>query len=228
MQAGYTEPKPLIKIKGKYMFEWALDSIKFLNVERDGIFILLKEHIDKWRLDEVIKKVVGPKVMIEVADFVPEGAAKTVLLVRGHIENDEELIIYNSDQYFTSDLKTTLNSLPTNISGLIPYFHATNPKWSFIETDDKDFVLRTAEKEVISNKATIGLYYFKKGKDFVWAADQIIEKHLMVGGEYYVCPTYNELIGAGKKIKSLLVNQMWSLGTPEDVEHFERYYKGNL
>lgn len=228
VQAGYTVPKPLIRIRNKYMFEWALESISFLNLKKDCIFIILKQHRDEYHLDEEIRKTVGTDVHIDIVDFIPEGAAKTVLLVRSHIDNNEELIIYNYDQFFVSSLKQELKNLPDSIDGLIPIFPATNPKWSYVETNDKDFIIKTAEKEVISNKATIGLYYFKKGKDFVWAADQMISKQLMVGGEYYVCPVYNELIQAGKKIKALSVTQMWSLGTPEDVQHFERYYKGDI
>ncbi|KXK07448.1 MAG: hypothetical protein UZ21_OP11001001072 [Microgenomates bacterium OLB22] len=156
--------------------------------------------------------------------MIPEGAAKTVLLATDEIDTDSPLIIYNSDQYFKCDIGQMIDSHP-EADGLIPYFNATHPKWSYILTDDHDIVSHIAEKEIISNKATVGLYYFRKGSDFVAAADSMIEKKIMVANEYYVAPTYNELIADGKVILGIPVEEMWGLGTPEDVEKFEKYYK---
>ena len=228
IQSGIIDPKPLIKIRNRYMFEWALSAIDFLNLERDTIFIIHKDHVDKWGLDEQIKKICGKKTAIKIVNFTPQGALHTVLLVRQYIDTDDELIIYNSDQFFKSDLKKRLTQNKKKIDGFIPIFHATHSRWSYVETDENDFVVKTAEKEVISNKATVGLYYFRQGKDFVKAADSTIERQIMVGGEYYVCPVYNEFIAMRKKVKAFLVEEMWSLGTPEDVYKFEKYYKGDL
>lgn len=228
ISAGYHEPKPLIKIRGQYMFAWALQAINFWNLERDAIFLILKDHAQKWKLDRRIRKITGAKTEIQIFDFTPQGAAKTVLLVRDQIDNNRELVIYNADQYFKSDLKKYLSRLAPVVAGVIPYFHATHPKWSFLETGAQDNVLQVAEKEAISNQATVGLYYFKRGQDFVWAADQMIKKKIMVNNEFYVCPVYNELIARGKIVKAFLVDAMWSLGTPEDVEKFAKYYKNGL
>ncbi len=229
IQAGIKVPKPLIVVKGKYMFEWALESIDFLNIKKDSIFIILKQHIDQGGLDEKIKEVVGNKVNLEIVDFIPEGAAKTVLLARSHIDNSEELVIYNMDQFFRAkSLQNYFKKKDRPYDGIIPTFHATHPKWSYVETNSSGYVTRTAEKEVISNVATVGFYYFKKGSDFVAAADSMVEKKIMINGEYYVCPTYNELIAKGKKIRSMPVDEMWSMATPEDVAKFQKYYKESL
>lgn len=225
IQAGINTPKPLILVKNKFLFEWSLKAINFFDLEKSGIFIILKEHEQHCELEKKIRQRVGKKTEIKIYDFVPHGAAKTVLLIRDEIDNENELIVYNSDQYFESELRVNWKKIVQNVSGMIPIFHATHPRWSFVETNQHNDVLRVAEKEPISNKATVGLYFFKKGSDFVWAADRMVEKKLMVNGEYYICPVYNELIQKGKKIKAFLVNKMWGLGTPEEVEHFEKYYK---
>lgn len=228
IQAGIVTPKPLIKIRNKYIFEWAIEAIKDLDVEKNAIFIISKEHVDNWGIDKEIKKVVGPKASFRIIDFIPQGAVKSVLLARDELDNDQELIIYNSDQYFAPSFKTMLKTIDDKIDGVIPFFHATHPRWSYVDTKSNGIVVRVAEKEAISNKATVGLYYFRKSKDFLLAADQMIEKNIMTNGEYYVCPVYNEFIEKGHKVKAHMVEEMWGLGTPEDVEHFEKYYKGDL
>jgi dTDP-glucose pyrophosphorylase len=83
-------------------------------------------------------------------------------------------------------------------------------------------VLETAEKKVISNNATAGIYYFKHGKDFVKAAQAMIHKGCHHNGEYYVCPAFNELILDGKKIYTYEVEskKMHGLGTPEEVKDY--------
>ena len=228
IQAGITTPKPLIKIHNLTMFEWALKAIDFMNLERDATFLVRKDHVDEWHLDQKIKEVVGSKAHVKVVDYMPQGAAKTVLLERDHIDNDEPLIIYNYDQYFKSDLKKFLKENGAAYDGIIPCFNSTHPKWSFVDADDKNIVRHVSEKEVISNKATVGLYYFKHGHDFVNAADIMINKNVMVANEFYVCPVYNELIAYGKKVFAYMVDEMWSLGTPEDVARFEKFYKDDI
>ncbi|MEN9327865.1 MAG: Beta-phosphoglucomutase [Candidatus Parcubacteria bacterium] len=228
IQAGITTPKPLIKIHNTYMFEWALKAVEFLNIERDATFLIRKEHAEDWQLDQKIRQLVGPKAHVKVVDFMPQGAAKTVLLERDHIDSDEELIIYNYDQYFKSGLKTFFKESRNKYDGIIPIFHATHPRWSFVDTDNSNLVKHVSEKEVISNKATVGFYYFRKGSDFVRAADVMMKKNIMVANEYYVCPVYNELISEGKKIYAYMTDEMWSLGTPEDVDRFTKFYKDDL
>ena len=77
------------------------------------------------------------------------------------------------------------------------------------------------EKEVISNEATVGVYNYKHGKDFVKYAHLMIEKNIRVNNEFYVAPVYNEMIDAGMKITYFDVGEkMYGLGTPEDLSEF--------
>jgi capsule biosynthesis phosphatase len=52
VDAGYKEPKPLIKINGKYMFELAVESFNTLLNKKEVqlIFIILKEHSESFDL----------------------------------------------------------------------------------------------------------------------------------------------------------------------------------
>jgi len=152
---------------------------------------------------------------------VTEGAAITVLLAEKMINNDEELIIANSDQIVDWNSQHFLSFMrKKEADGGIVTFISTHPKWSFVKVNDKGIVTEVAEKRPISNIATVGIYYFKKGRYFVNSANKMIAKNLRVNNEFYVAPTYNELISEGKTVLYYPVAEMRGLGTPEDLQNF--------
>jgi dTDP-glucose pyrophosphorylase len=111
------------------------------------------------------------------------------------------------------------------VDGGIVTFKATHPKWSFAKVDENGFVTEVAEKNPISDIATVGYYFWKNGSDFVKYAEQMIEKNIRVNNEFYVCPVFNEAIGSGKKITTFNAEKMWGLGTPEDLKYYLENYK---
>ena len=88
------------------------------------------------------------------------------------------------------------------------------------EALSKGYVTEVAEKKVISKNATVGVYYWKHGSDYVSSAEEMIRKNIRINNEFYVCPTYNEFLSKGKKVKIHNVDKMWGLGTPEDLNNF--------
>lgn len=223
-EVGFKEPKALIRVRGKYMIQWATDSLSFLKNAKK-IFICLKEHDQSHNLSQKLKKLYGDDISIFFVDGVTEGAAVTALLAKDMIDSDEELIVSNTDHYFVSKEFEEALQGKRDFSGVIPVFEATHPRWSFAKVNAKWQITEVAEKVPISNHATVGVYYFSKGKDFVWAAQEMIRKDIRRNNEFYVCPVFNELIGGGDRIKAVKTDTMWSLGTPEDMEYFEKYYK---
>ena len=158
--------------------------------------------------------------MIKVNE-ITEGAACTALLAKELINNDEELVIANSDQWINWDNQHFLAFLrKSDADGGIVTFISTHPKWSFVKVNDQGEVTLLAEKKPISNIATVGIYYFKKGKYFVEAAEQMIRKNIRTNNEFYIAPTYNEMIEAKKKILHYPIAEMRGLGTPEDLTRF--------
>jgi dTDP-glucose pyrophosphorylase len=99
-------------------------------------------------------------------------------------------------------------------------FNAVHPKWSFAKLDESGFIEKVAEKDPISDIASVGVYYWSKGSDYVKYANQMIEKNIRVNNEFYVCPVINEAISDGKKFKVKYVEKMWGIGTPEDLDVF--------
>ncbi|MFH1470371.1 MAG: glycosyltransferase family 2 protein [Candidatus Micrarchaeota archaeon] len=220
-QAGYTFPKPLIEVRGKPMIQVVIEDIR-PSSEHRFIFICQKEHVEKYGVKELLQ-LISPGCIVIAIDKVTEGAACTALLASDHIANEDELLIANSDQYVQMDINSMLEfARKEKLDGAILTFPATHPKWSFVKTDEKGYVVEVAEKKPISNEATVGIYYYKTGNIFVNAAKSMIRKNIRVNNEFYVCPAYNEMILEGLKIKPFRIKaeHMHGLGTPEDLEKF--------
>lgn len=220
-QAGYTFPKPLIEIHNKPMIQVVTDN---LNIEANYIFLVQKEHYEKYNLQSVLN-VLKPGCTIVQVDGLTEGAACTTLLAKEFINNDSPLVMANSDQFVEWDSNNVMYSFSADgIDGGILTFKATHPKWSYAKLDDNGFVTEVAEKKPISDNATVGIYYWKKGSDYVKYAEQMIEKNIRTNNEFYVCPVFNEAILDCKKIRIKKIEKMWGLGTPEDLNYFLENY----
>jgi dTDP-glucose pyrophosphorylase len=142
-------------------------------------------------------------------------------LAKEFINNDAPLVIANSDQYVEWNSNEIMYSFTADeIDGGIVTFEASHPKWSYARVGDDSFVAEVAEKKVISNDATVGIYYWKHGSDYVKYAEQMIAKDVRVNNEFYVCPVFNEAIEDSKKIKVKKIARMWGIGTPEDLNYF--------
>lgn len=213
-KAGYTFPKPLIDVEGEPMIKLVSENI---NMDANFIYIVQKSHREKYNLDTLLN-LVSPGCKIVEVDGITEGAAVTTLLAKEHINNDSPLVMANSDQFIDWDSNEFMYKMSeTNADGGIVTFKATHPKWSFAKLDENGYVTEVAEKNPISDIATVGIYYWSKGSDYVKYAEQMIEKNVRVNNEFYVCPVFNEAIGDGKKIRTFEIQTMWGLGTPEDL-----------
>jgi dTDP-glucose pyrophosphorylase len=170
--------------------------------------------------------LIAPGCKVVEVDGITEGAACTALLAKEYIDNNNPLFFANSDQFVEWDsIEFMYQMQESKADGGIVTFKATHPKWSFAKLDDNGIVTEVAEKNPISDNATVGYYYWKHGSDFVKYAEQMIENNIRVNNEFYVCPVFNEAIQDDKKIKSFTINKMWGLGTPEDLDYFLKEYK---
>jgi dTDP-glucose pyrophosphorylase len=221
--AGFRDPKPLIKINNKYMIEGVVENLRPKSNHK-FIFICQQQHMDNYNLKDLLGNIAPNSIVIPIDNYT-EGAACTVLLARKYINNDDELMIANSDQWVDISIDDYLSSIRTNnYHGQIMTMTANDPKWSYVKLDGNKNVINVVEKKVVSNEATVGIYNFKKGKDFCFAADQMIHKKLRVNNEYYVAPCYNELLELEYRVGIYNIGSdssgMYGLGTPEDLDTF--------
>ena len=229
-ERGYELPKPLITVNGKPMIKLVIDNI-MPAVKHKFIFLCLQQHIEDYQIDQKLRSWVENSEIVSV-NSVTEGAACTVLLAKEYINNDAPLMIANSDQWIEADIDDYIRYMDAkNADGLIMTMKASDPKWSYVMLDGNDFVTGVFEKEVVSTEATVGIYNFRHGKDFVNAAESMIQKNLRVNNEFYVAPVYNELIAGGARIVFYNIgseyNGMYGLGTPGDLDIFLKDHDGD-
>jgi dTDP-glucose pyrophosphorylase len=217
--AGYAMPKALVPALGRPMISWALESLP-RRAPHAYVFVCLREHLDRFRLDEVIEQQLGAAPTIVAVSDTPPGQAATVLRAEEYL-TEEPLLIHNVDTFFGCDFSFIEDA---SISGAIPYTHSIDPAMSFLQMDTHGVVTAVAEKKQISSHATVGCYYFARGVDFASAARQMIARNVQVQSEFFVGPVYNELLARGDRVLGVRARFMWDLGTPEKLQHFERHY----
>lgn len=221
--AGYTFPKPLIDVRGKPMIAWVADNLPAENATY--IFVCQAAHRREYCLDRVLTNFAKNVKIVEV-DGVTEGAACTILLARALIDGDTPLVIANSDQFLEWDFNGFMyRASAAGVDGCISTFNNTHPKWSYARLDDAGTVVEVAEKRPISTHATTGVYYWRRGTDFVKYADAMIAKNVRFNNEFYTAPVFNEAIADGKRVITVPADRMWGLGTPEDLEVFLDKYE---
>jgi NDP-sugar pyrophosphorylase family protein len=224
LSEGFTLPKPLIPVLGRPMIDVVVNNVRPASPHR-FIYLCLEEHIVTYGLEAKLSALTPGCVIVPVR-AVTEGAACTVLLAREYIDDADPLMIANSDQWVDASIDDYLRAFDDpSVDGLIMTMWADHPKWSYIRFDDAGKAIEVVEKEVVSNEATVGIYNFRHGRDFVRAADAMIAKELRVNGEFYVAPTYNQLIDEGQRIAHCNVGReldgMYGLGIPSDLAAFE-------
>tara|TARA_B110000879_G_C11118651_1_gene490721 strand:+ start:560 stop:1294 length:735 start_codon:yes stop_codon:yes gene_type:complete len=226
-KAGYEKPKPFIDVGGKPMIVRVLENLTYPDARY--ILIARKEHIEKEA--EVVKNIEKEFNAIFIPiDKLTEGTACTVLYARKYINNDNPLLIANSDQIVDMDIADFIDDCKKrNLDGSILTFidHFKDEKWSFAKLDKDNLVTEVKEKVVISEFATVGIYLYSKGLKFVDASIDMIIENDRVNNEFYSCPTYNYAIQDGSKIGIYNIDfkQMHGIGTPEDLK---TYLKNNL
>lgn len=223
-EVGFDMPKPLIPVFGEPMYSWAMRSIPDEVIGR-LVFVCLDDHLDEFPLGEDIRKRYArfDPVIVPLAG-VTDGQACTVIEAHDVIEPDEPLIIYNADTYAVSHVAETLTALPDSVAGVIGVFEPDGDHWSFARVDDAGRVLETAEKRRISPWATTGLYHFSRARDFLVETQSMIADDDRTNGEFYVAPLYNRLIRRGSDIRTDVADEVWALGTPEELAYFEAHY----
>jgi dTDP-glucose pyrophosphorylase len=223
-EAGYTFPKPLIDVDGRTMIELVIDNLR-PKVPHKFIFVLLREQYDMYDFYNIFKNATGSAFEVVTIANPTQGAAVTALAAIQHIDTDEELIVANADQYLDCGIDGFIqDARKKKVDGHIMTFTSSHPKWSYARVDKNKKVIETQEKTVISNHATVGVYYYKKGSILVEALKSMIKKDVRHNNEFYICPAFNEMILGGKNIRIYEINAdvMHGMGTPEDLKRFQQ------
>jgi|TARA_R100000027_G_scaffold67583_1_gene66999 dTDP-glucose pyrophosphorylase len=219
-EQGYQDSKPFIDVNGKPMIQRVIEN---LNIEFDNKFkfIIITQKADYQEYDySLFNDIIGhTNIELVLLDGITEGAACTLLAAKAHIDNRTPLLSFNSDQLIEYDPNKTFSRLSLHDGGM-PCFKGEGPKWSYAKTDEEGYVTEVAEKKQISNQATAGYYYWNRGSDFVKYAEKMIKANDRVNNEFYVAPVYNYAVADGKHIVTTQVDNIYQMGTPEDLESY--------
>lgn len=221
--AGYLDPKPLIRVGTRTMIETVVGNLRPARPHR-FVFVCQAAHLQRYGLERHLRTI-APGCGIVPIDGVTDGAARTVLMAADWIGADEPLMIANCDQYIDASIDDYLADLDRReLDGGIMTMTARDPKWSYVRLDGDDRIVEVVEKQVVSDEATVGIYNFARGRDFIEAATAMIERDERVNGEFYVAPAYNALIRRGGVLGYYNIGAdrdgMYGLGVPDDLAWF--------
>ena len=220
-ERGYSFPKPLVEIDGRPLIEIVVRNLT-PSEPHEFVFVCRREHLEQFALGEVLR-LVAPGCRIVPTNKPTAGALCSVLLGVEYFQHEDELLVANADQHLGVPVDRFLAAARAEgCDGSIMTFPNTHPRWSYVRTEGGR-VVAVAEKLPISRHATVGLYYFRRGVDFVRGAERMLLKNASFGGEFYVAPVFNELVLQGKHIVMFPIasSDMQGLGTPEEVERFQ-------
>lgn len=225
LKEGWTTPKPLIELKGQPLFKHAISSVTDKEIQMKYSFIVRQEHIDKYQIDKGIKSFL-PEANVFSVLKTTRGAVETCLIAESAIADDDAVIVMDCDLEFRSKkfIEIIKRILSTPIEdaegGALVSFYSNEPRYSYAEIGENGYVVRTAEKEVISNHALCGAYLFSSGRRFRQIAHQLLDEPVFTKPEYYVSLLFNYLLKDGEKVELAPMEEYYSYGTPEELSRY--------
>ncbi len=229
-KAGWATPKPLIELQGVPLFQRAIGSVAIDGVDMKYSLIVRQEHIDNQHIDVLIKELL-PEARVFSVLKTTRGAVETCLVAEKAIDDEDAVVVMDCDLEFRSTRYNELVSDALSVSadqadgGALVSFESNNPRYSYAQIDADGRVLRTAEKEPISNHALCGAYFFGSGKDFKRIAHQLLEDGTRGKAEFYVSLLYNYLLEEGRTVRLASMEEYYSYGTPEELLTYSRKRK---
>lgn len=225
LKEGWTTPKPLIELNGQPLFKHAISSVTDKDIQMKYSFIVRQEHIDKYQIDKGIRSFLPEANLFSVVKTT-RGAVETCLIAENAIADDDAVIVMDCDLEFRSKkfmeiIKQILNKpIEEATGGALVSFESNEPRYSYAALGEDGFVARTAEKEVISNHALCGAYFFASGRRFKQIAHLLLAEPAFTKPEYYVSLLFNYLLKDGEKVWLAPMEEYYSYGTPEELKRY--------
>jgi NDP-sugar pyrophosphorylase family protein len=223
--AGIDTPKPLIEVLGVPMFKRALAAYDSYDGDKRYYFVVRQDTDEEHGLAQQIKELL-PEAGITILDHNTQGAAETCLEAEKMLDPELPVVIMDCDISFDAPeyFERITEAVETDkFDGVLLSFTSTKPAYSFAEVDSGGYVVRTAEKQVISDNALAGAYFFTRASDFFAAAHELINRQISdTLKEYYISHIYNIYLDQGKKV-GLAKGKFYNFGTPDELAAYEAH-----
>jgi len=221
--AGYTVPKYEIMAHGRSLFDWSMLSLReFLSEPARLIFVCLAENDSGPYVRARCAALGLTDVHVLELDAVTDGQATSAWLSRHLWQPDAPLLVYNIDT-FVEPRALAPADIRSGSDGWVPCFQVPGEHWSFVQLGADGWAVDLAEKQRISDHASIGLYWFARAAEFASAYERFFaDPANLVRGERYIAPLYRQLLRDGRKVSiaDLDPAAVHVLGTPAELQDF--------
>jgi dTDP-glucose pyrophosphorylase len=227
---GYLLPKALIPVSGVPMI---IKAIRDMPTADKWIFIVKQEHIDKYKIDEIIKSEIPESNIIGI-EKTTEGQACTCLLAEKYFKPDDSLFIAACDVGYLYD-EERYNKLINNsdIDGIFWTFTQRqnlkqNPTawgWCYVDSDKitvKDISVKVPiTDDPYRDHAIVSAFFFKRSKDFVDATKLMIKNNCRINNEFYIdsLPRFMKRLGKRTVIFDVELFLCW--GDPKSLYEYQ-------
>lgn len=214
--SGYTITKPMIKAQGKEVLFWLLDE---LDCKNNNVLLVCRSDETSGRMNEKIRSRYHDSVEILNLQTSTLGAAHTVQIAlnSGMLDLNEPVAVCDADTFYSSSHIEKMK----NAKNAVFYFldEGKTPIFSYLEVENKK-IKKIAEKEKISNMASVGTYCFESGRLALEYCNLTIKSQKMTKGEYYVSNVVQSMIDDGHLFEAVQVDSFNCLGTPAQLQGF--------
>jgi capsule biosynthesis phosphatase len=215
---GYHKPKPLIKVLGKEIIFWVLDSLK-LN-DDDKVYISYNEVLEYYNFDDIIRSKYPNINLLSIPNT--RGASETILLTIKEFNIKGGLMVIDGDTWYEDNI---LELVKEGGGNMVTYFKSSNsnPIYSYIQIED-NHIKNIREKVKISNNANSGCYVFE-------SVDSLVDTISSIGfsneNELYTSQVISKMIENGFDFRAIEVKNFHVLGTPHQIIEFSKNYPNN-
>lgn len=232
LDVGYLLPKPLIPVSGKPMI---IQAIRGMPKADKWIFIVRKEHIDNYFIDELIKSEIKDAIII-VVEKTTEGQARTAMLAQPYLKPEDSVFIAACDNTFLINEKEYEKlTKDENVDAIVWTFtklkslkdNPTAYGWTVLD-DDKKTIKDMSVKIPVSDdpyndRAVCATFFFRRAKDFIDAVNLMIKENYRIKNEFYIdsVPIFLKKLNKRSVIFDVDLYVGWNV--PADLYQYQKW-----
>jgi bifunctional N-acetylglucosamine-1-phosphate-uridyltransferase/glucosamine-1-phosphate-acetyltransferase GlmU-like protein len=234
IEAGYKDPKPLIKVDGKPIIAHV---INLFPEENNVTFICNDKHLKETSMREILLNIKPNSKIFEVSNINREGPVQAVSLIYDNIDDEKEVIVsycdygtyWNYDTFLNDNRKRNADGAVVCYKGFHPHMLGTD-NYAFLKEHEHGsrWMSKIQEKQPFTNNkmseyASNGTYYFKSGTIMKKYFKELMSRKIKVKNEYYVSMVFNLMVEDNLKINIFEIENMLQWGTPYDLEVYNSW-----